>query len=101
MAQDLDERISSLLLGVAPPVRDPMFRLRVLARRERQRFQRRSVMLFAVALACVVLFCTAAATQAGPLQAAATLASGLVLAASCKLYAPTVTWIFRRLNIGR
>jgi hypothetical protein len=101
MAQDSDASLSRFLLGDAPPVRDPIFRLRVLARRERQRFRRRSVMLFAAALACVVFLYTATATDAGALQAAAALALGLVLAVSCTLYAPAVTLIFRSLNSGR
>ncbi|MEO8314917.1 MAG: hypothetical protein ABI645_09000 [Pseudomonadota bacterium] len=101
MTQELDERLSRFLLGDTPPARDPMFRLRVLARRERQRFLRRSVMLFAAALACIVFFCLVTATHAGTLQAAVALASGVVLAVSFSLYAPAVTLIFRSLNSGR
>ena len=101
MIPDNYERLAGLLLGDAPPVRDPMFRLRVLARRERQRFRRRSVMLFAAGLACVVFFCTVAATHAGTLQAAGALVFSVILAGSYRLYAPAVTQVFRGLRSAR
>ena len=58
-------------------------------------------MLFAAALGCVVFFGTVAVTHAGALQAAAALASAVVLAVSYTLYAPALTLIFRGLTSGR
>ena len=101
MAQDMDERLANLLLGDAPAERDPMFRLGVLARRERQRFRRRSAWLFAAALGCVVFFLTVAATHAASLQAAAALMVSCVLAVSYSLYAPAVAQIVRSLRSSR
>ena len=55
MTEDLDKKLGRLLRGDAPPERDPLFRIRVLERRERQRFQRRSQTLLAVAVVAAVL----------------------------------------------
>ena len=56
MTPDEDEHIANLLRAAAPPARDAIFRLGVLERRERQRFQRRSLLLLAAALASVLCF---------------------------------------------
>ena len=54
MNQDLDKKLGRWLREDAPPERDPLFRIRVLERRERQRFQHRSQMLLAVAVVLAV-----------------------------------------------
>lgn len=41
MNDDVDSKLGALLLADAPPERDPMFRIRVLERRERERYGRR------------------------------------------------------------
>jgi hypothetical protein len=48
-----DERLTRILLRDAPPERDPLFRLEVLERRERQRF-RRSVLLLVVGVLVIL-----------------------------------------------
>jgi hypothetical protein len=45
MHDENDERLTQLLLRNAPPLRDPLFRVQVLERRERQRFRRSVVHL--------------------------------------------------------
>jgi hypothetical protein len=47
MADD-EVRLVELLRGDLPPARDPLFRLDVLARRERQRFRRQLAMALTV-----------------------------------------------------
>jgi hypothetical protein len=47
MTQDLDAKLGRLLREGAPPERDPLFRIRVLERREQRRYQRRTVALLA------------------------------------------------------
>src|SRR5688500_7065392 len=49
-----DEQIARLLMRNAPPSRDPLFRVKVLERRERQRF-RRNLLQLAVGLAAVAV----------------------------------------------
>ena len=55
MSEDIDERLGRLLREDAPSDRSALFRLGVLERRERQRFQRRSVVLAAAAVAFAVI----------------------------------------------
>jgi hypothetical protein len=101
MAQDMDERLAKLLLLDAPPARDPLFRLSVLQRRERQRFRQRSVARFMAALACVVTPWAVTMTHAGPLETAAALVFGAVLIASYFLYAPALTQILHSFGAWR
>ena len=48
---DLDARLTAALEADAPPSRDPLFRVEVLERLERTRFQRRVVLILAIAAA--------------------------------------------------
>ena len=52
---DLDTRLTGALQADAPPARDLLFRVEVLARLERRQFTRRVIRATAVALAAVVL----------------------------------------------
>ena len=52
MTQDLDEKLGALLRGDVIPERDPMFRIRMLERREQQRFRQR---VWTLRVALVVL----------------------------------------------
>jgi hypothetical protein len=51
MTQDIDERLGQLLREDAPPERDPLFRIRLLERREQRRFRQRSLTLAVGAVA--------------------------------------------------
>ena len=56
MNQDLDTQLGQLLRQDAPPERDPAFRIALLERRERQRYQRRQRLVLAFGAMLAVLF---------------------------------------------
>jgi len=64
MSDDVDSKLGALLLSGAPPARDPLFRIRVLERRERERYVRQLRVLLGVA--CVVLIVHGMALLAAP-----------------------------------
>ena len=45
MRDDDDDQVNHLLRSLAPPERDPLFRIRVLERRERRQFVRHVALL--------------------------------------------------------
>lgn len=55
MTEELDSGIALLLRAGAPAERDPLFRIRVLERRERERHRRRSRALLAGATLVVLI----------------------------------------------
>jgi len=55
MMSDVDARLAAALEADAPPARDAVFRLDVLARIERARFQRRIVIATAIALMAAIV----------------------------------------------
>ena len=59
---DVDARLAAVLGADAPPERDALFRLDVLARLERARFQRRIARATAIALVAVMLVAVEAQT---------------------------------------
>lgn len=61
-APDNETRLERLLRADLPPARDPLFRIAVLERRERQAFRRRVAATVAVGAAAVVLVVGNAAT---------------------------------------
>ena len=65
MNEDIDAKLGRLLRGNAPAERDPLFRIRVLEHRERQRYQQRQrvVLMAAVALAVLPALVLALAGQ--------------------------------------
>ena len=56
MNQDLDTKLGQLLRQGAPPERDPAFRIALLERRERQRYQSRQRLVLAAGALLAVLF---------------------------------------------
>jgi len=52
---NIDERIATALQHDAPPPRDPMFRIQLLERRERQRFRRRALQALAGGVAVLAV----------------------------------------------
>ncbi|MBZ5578406.1 MAG: hypothetical protein LAP40_17725 [Acidobacteriia bacterium] len=54
MSEDRDNRLVELLRADAPPERDPVFRLKVLERREQRQFQRRLLTMLAGMLVILV-----------------------------------------------
>lgn len=89
MGQELDEMLGSLLREGGIPPRDPMFRIRVLERREHQRYRKRQRTLLLTLVATLVIpgMCLVAASAlpasrllgigAATLFGAALLAAGL------------------------
>jgi hypothetical protein len=55
MNENLDEKLGQLLRQDAPPERDPAFRIALLERRERQRYQHRQRMVLACGAMLAVL----------------------------------------------
>jgi hypothetical protein len=83
---DLDARLEHALKAVDPAPRDPMFRVEILARRERAAFRRRVLGAVATALAAAILapLGLAAISEVfapGALQLAAVAAAGAGLMA--------------------
>jgi hypothetical protein len=93
--QMLDERLAALLNEGAPPKSDPVFRIGVLERRERQRFRRKSISL-AVFAAALVASVWAASGVGASLAEAAALALLCISVGALVVYAPVVTHILRR-----
>jgi hypothetical protein len=93
--QMLDERIAALLNEGAPPKSDPVFRIRVLERRERQRFQRKSISLAIFAAALIASVWGARGAGASLAEAAAIVLLCVSLGALF-VYAPVVTHVLRR-----
>jgi threonine/homoserine/homoserine lactone efflux protein len=95
---DVDDRITAALLHDAPPPRDPLFRIRVLERAERQRF-RRSARL-AIAGAVGVLLVSVLTVSAGSMAyvAGSVLLFALVVVTGA-VYLPELGRLISRLSI--
>jgi hypothetical protein len=98
MSEDIDARIVALLRHGAPAQQDPMFRLRVLKRREQQRFRRKSLLLGLAVLAVVA----AAGVGYGARGVLADRLGVVLLCAtlivSAVWHAPVVAYFVRRLR---
>jgi len=92
-----DERISTALQHNAPPPRDPVFRLQVLERRERQQFRRRA--LTALASASAMAITSALAVRAGSeaYTAGSVLLFALVLITAVVVHMPEFGRLLRPL----
>jgi hypothetical protein len=99
MTEDKDQRIADLLRAVAPPARDPLFRIKVLERREHRQFQRR---LFAMIVGVVVIILVATISISfgrGSMETAGVLAVGTALACSYLAFRGRVLRILRRFSL--
>ena len=61
MKRNDDDQLSHLLQSLAPPERDPLFRIKVLERRERRQFIRRVALLLGAGVVAIVAYAIAAA----------------------------------------
>ena len=95
---NIDERITAALQHDAPPPRDPMFRIRLLERREQQRFRLRA--LGALAGAGGVLVVSALTVSAGSMAylAGSVLLFALVVVTGA-IYLPEFGRLISRLSI--
>ena len=98
MNHRVDEQFAELVHRAAPAARDPMFRLKVLERREHERFRRQSLLLVTLALA--VAGVAAAGLSLGPatFDALGVVLFGIVVSAVGFVYAPL---LLRRLRLFR
>jgi hypothetical protein len=100
MTQDIDDRLGRLLRQGAPPERDPLFRIRLLERRERRRFRQRSLLLLGGGAALVVLPVLVFGLAADPLAAGLVLVFSLAAIAASLVSArgvlQAVRWLRRR-----
>ena len=96
---NIDERITAALQNDAPPPRDPVFRIQLLERRERQHFRRR--VQHALAAGAAVLVVSALTLRAGDMAYAAggVLLFALVLVSAAVVYLPEFGRLIRRLSI--
>ena len=95
---NIDDRITTALQHDAPPPRDPLFRIQLLERRERQRFRRRT--LQALAAGAAVLVVSALTVSAGSMAyvAGSVLLFALVLVTGA-VAMPEFGRLIRRLSI--
>jgi hypothetical protein len=100
MTSEIDQRIAAFLNANAPPERDPMFRIQLLARRERQRFKRRALLILCTAFAFVAIVLTGYSARASLVETASMVLLGLSLA-GLALGFPVVLHALRRTQIKR
>ena len=95
MTHDEDEQLTQFLQRNAPPSRDPLFRVKVLERRERQWFRRR-VSLLGIVLA-VAAISAVGVSVGGKLNEVARVVGALVaVTMAVTVYAPILMRLLRR-----
>jgi hypothetical protein len=96
MSTDIDTRIATLLRHDAPARQDPMFRLRVLKRREQQRFQRKLLLLGLAALAVVAAVGIGYGARVALMEQLGVVLLCATLIGSCVWHAPVVAYFVGR-----
>ena len=99
MSEDRDDRIVQFLREAAPPARDPVFRLKVLERREQQQFQRRLFTMLGGALLIILASVFAIGIKGAALETAGVLITGAALASSYLAFRGRLLRILRRFSI--
>jgi hypothetical protein len=97
---NFDGRIAAALQANAAPPRDPVFRLQVIERRERQRFRRRALMSLVMALAVGGLSGVAVGMGGQMYTVGSVLLFALVLIAAGLIYVPVFGRLLRGLSIS-
>ena len=98
MSEGEDERLGALLRQDAPPARDPMFRLKVLERRETARFRRQSLFLIAVAVVLTAAAWLGVSIGGETAQTIIALVFAASLGVGYVVYRPAVTRLLQRLR---
>jgi hypothetical protein len=100
--EEIDQRISQLLSRRAPAERDPLFRIQVLERRERERFRRSILRLVGAVLAIVVALAIGAGIGAsgGTYEVVRVGVFGAAAAVAVTVYVPLFTRLLRA-SLGR
>jgi hypothetical protein len=99
MSDDKDQRIANLLRADAPPAHDPMFRIKVLERRERRQFQRRLFAMIAGAVVIILVSMSSISFARGSMETAGALAVGTALASSSLAFRGRLLRILRRFSL--
>ena len=95
MTHDEDEQLTQFLQRNAPPSRDPLFRVKVLERRERQWFRRRGTRLGLVL--AVAAISAVGVSVGGKLNEVARVVGALVaVTMAVTVYAPILMRLLRR-----
>ena len=94
-----DDRITTALRADAPPLRDSVFRLQVLERRERQRFQRRALGSLAAGTGVTATSVLAVASGGEAYIAGSALLFALVVSTGALVYLPGFGRLIRQLSI--
>jgi hypothetical protein len=98
MSTEIDARIAELLRHDAPARQDPMFRLRVLKRREQQRFRRKAVWLALAALVVVAAVAIGYGAYAALMERLGVVLLCATIIGSGMWHAPVVAHFVRRLR---
>jgi hypothetical protein len=96
---NFDRRVTTALQQDAPPPRDPVFRLQLLERRERQRFRRRALHALSVATGVAVMSALTVNVGGEAYTAGSVLLFAVVLVAAAVVYLPGLGRLIRRLSI--
>ncbi len=96
MTHDPDQRIADLLRADAPAERDPLFRVAVLHRLEREKYRRQIVSLIACGAVLAALAVGGAAVGGAARETVIALLVAGALAAVYFVVAPTLTQLLAR-----
>ena len=99
MTEDRDDRIVDLLKAAAPPAQDPVFRLKVLERREHRQFHRRMLTMLAGVLVIILASTLAISIGEGALVTTGALAVGVALASGYLAFRGRLRLILGRFSI--
>jgi hypothetical protein len=98
MMHDEERRLARFLRQNEPPERDPLFRVKVLERRERQWFRRRVATMLAALLAAGAIWAALAVFGGVTHEAARIVSIGVVACLGGTLYVPALFNLFRHLR---
>lgn len=90
-----DDRLTRLLLRGAPPERDPLFRIKVLERRERRRFRRSVLLLIAGVLVIMVALAVGIRIRGETYDVARILLLGAAAVVAIAVYVPLFVRLWR------
>jgi hypothetical protein len=96
---NVDDRIATALRHDAPPLRDPVFRLQVLERRERQEFRRRARQTAAAGAAVALVSALTVTAGDDAYTAGSLLMFALALVTGVVVVLPEFGRLIRRLSI--
>jgi hypothetical protein len=90
-----DEPISERLRALAPATRDPLFRIKVLERRERRQFRLRVTLLLGGTVAAALIYAIGSVAAGGTSRG---LGIALILAMAATMYVPALLKVMRGLG---